>query len=197
MVSYKWKLSNIPPALSRRAYAAWRPFFILRRQTQALRHPSDAGTAAPGDTIQKKTGPAHPGRSLRVENVAAPRFRGGCAALCASGSAFGGPFDTCSARGMFCHAQVAAEHDPTFFAACGRRTWRHPLISGRTCPSGQVLFFPFGHLLLRPPPRLPSMLRFRSAIFPSEEERNCLSLSSNVWSPEGDSGCCARAKGRA
>ena len=65
MVSYKWKLSNIPPALSRRACAAWRPFFILRRQTQALRHPSDAGTAAPGDTIQKKTGPAHPGRSLR------------------------------------------------------------------------------------------------------------------------------------
>ncbi len=31
---------------------------------------------------------------------------------------------------------------------------------------------------LRPPPRLPSMLRFKSAIFPSEEERNCLSLSS-------------------
>ena len=53
------------------------------------------------------------------------------------------------------------------------------------------------YLLLRPPPRLPSMLRFRSAIFPSEEERNCLSLSSKDWSPEGGSGCCgAREKVR-
>ena len=40
------------------------------------------------------------------------------------------------------------------------------------------------YLLLRPPPRLPSMLRFRSAIFPSDEERNCLSLSSKARSPE-------------
>ena len=32
---------------------------------------------------------------------------------------------------------------------------------------------------LRPPPRLPSMLRLRSAIFPSEEERNCLSFWKN------------------
>lgn len=36
------------------------------------------------------------------------------------------------------------------------------------------------YLLRRPPPRLPSRLRFRSAIFPSEEERNCFSLSSKA-----------------
>lgn len=47
------------------------------------------------------------------------------------------------------------------------------------------------HLRRRPPRRL-SRLRLRSAIFPSEEERNCLSLSSKDWSPEGGSGCCAR-----
>ena len=46
---------------------------------------------------------------------------------------------------------------------------------------------PKSYFLLRPP-RLPSMLRFRSAIFPSEEERNCLSLSSKDWSPEGGRG---------
>ena len=40
------------------------------------------------------------------------------------------------------------------------------------------------HLLLRPP-CLPEMLRFRSAIFRSEEERNCFSLSSKAVSPEG------------
>ena len=34
------------------------------------------------------------------------------------------------------------------------------------------------YLRLRPPPRLPSILRFKSAILPSEEDRNCLSLSS-------------------
>ena len=40
------------------------------------------------------------------------------------------------------------------------------------------------YLLLRPP-CLPEMFRFRSAIFRSEEERNCLSLSSKARSPEG------------
>lgn len=39
------------------------------------------------------------------------------------------------------------------------------------------------HLLLRPP-RLPSMLRFRSEILPSEEDRNCFSLSSKDCSAE-------------
>ena len=34
--------------------------------------------------------------------------------------------------------------------------------------------------LRRRPPRRPSRLRFRSAIFPSEEERNCFSLSSKA-----------------
>ena len=52
------------------------------------------------------------------------------------------------------------------------------------------------YLLLRPPPRLPSMLRFRSAIFPSEEERNCLSLSSKDWSPAGGSAAASRDAGR-
>ena len=42
-----------------------------------------------------------------------------------------------------------------------------------------------GQRRLLPPPRLPSILRFRSAILPSEEERNCFSLSSKAWSPEG------------
>ena len=51
------------------------------------------------------------------------------------------------------------------------------------------------YLRLRPP-RLPSMLRFRSAIFPSEEERNCLSLSSKDWSPEGGRGCWLREENR-
>lgn len=40
------------------------------------------------------------------------------------------------------------------------------------------------YLLLRPP-CLPEIFRFRSAIFRSEEERNCLSLSSKARSPEG------------
>ena len=72
-----------------------------------------------------------------------------------------------------------------------QEAFQYPTRLGRTAnlPGGSFLWlktkggreFPaaFGHyLLLRPPPRLPSMLRFRSAIFPSEEERNCLSLSS-------------------
>lgn len=38
--------------------------------------------------------------------------------------------------------------------------------------------------LLRPP-CLPEIFRFRSAIFRSEEDKNCLSLSSKAKSPEG------------
>ena len=57
-------------------------------------------------------------------------------------------------------------------------------------PSGALVRY----LRLRPPPRLPSMLRLRSAILPSEEVKNCLSLSSKDWSPEGGSGCWREAK---
>ncbi len=85
--------------------------------------------------------------------------------------------------------------------------FQYPTRLGRTARCAGRLFFippdcrkrekreaawgglPLDHLLLRPP-RLPSMLRFRSAIFPSEEERNCLSLSSKDWSAEGGSVCC-------
>ena len=56
--------------------------------------------------------------------------------------------------------------------------------------TGETKVSPVFYLRLRPPPRLPSMLRFRSAIFPSEEERNCLSLSSKDWSAEGASVDC-------
>ena len=51
--------------------------------------------------------------------------------------------------------------------------------------SGLLTKSAFAYLLLRPPPRLPSMLRLRSAMRPSEEERNCLSLSSKVSSAGG------------